>query len=206
MAGDSSRALICACALAGVVVSHSAFAILLETYPATLSASDRKQIEQVACTRPHGVSLQSLEAERYEKAPNATIYVALRCKSHGTLHSRVVNFRTACENSHGRWECESPILEIHFAVRGQDTAVSSGDLPDKLAVDMAMAVAASGTFQNESLADAVRSGCSLGHGLVQNDADLFSMSCSDGLTLEVVRERAGARETFRVVNASRAIP
>jgi hypothetical protein len=116
-----------------------------------------------------------------------------------------MNFLVQCDNSQGRWECDSPALELHVELSDKDVTVSPNGIPNQLARDLALNVAGAGSFENESLADAVISGCTVGPGKARNDPDLFLMDCRNGVAIEIVRDHADGRNVYRVLSAARAI-
>lgn len=87
----------------------------------------------------------------------------------------------------------------------KDVTVSPNGIPNQLARDLALNVAGAGSFENESLADAVISRCTVGPGKARNDPDLFLMDCRNGVAIEIVRDHADGRNVYRVLSASRAM-
>jgi hypothetical protein len=86
-----------------VVLSIVAFvapapAVVLRAYPVKLSASDRAELEALACPNKSASGQVRIDASRYDKAPNAKVYVTVDCQG------RAKQYRF-CEGTSGEWTC-----------------------------------------------------------------------------------------------------
>jgi hypothetical protein len=189
-----------------LVLSATASATMIVTYSVRLSSADRQQLEQIACVKPHGVPLQELEAEQYQRSSKSPIYAALLCKPHGIFFAEPMQYAVQCNNEKGRWLCEYSELVIHIRIEGRQVSIRPSGVPGEIARAIVLRVAASGWFEHESLAEAVMSGCIVEKDRDRHDPDLFHMQCRNGLGIDVVRDHPAGGDAYRVMNVSRSIP
>ncbi|HEY5754351.1 MAG TPA: hypothetical protein VIU34_00950 [Steroidobacter sp.] len=164
----------CALLVTLAVLASPALADLAPpSYPLELSKKDRRMLEELACTDPHGVPAEKMEITTIEPGKLSWARADIVCKAHATFRQKPMSYSVYCAVLDGRWDCSKSDLRIVVPVDNREIIVSPGKYEPGFAYDTISKVARAGSFKNYSLAEIIRSSCALSPGLASEWVDIY---------------------------------
>src|SRR5881628_1974873 len=92
--------------------------------PAELTPCVQIKLEKIVCSQ-YDVSSETISG--YYLQPGR-LGARVRCKPHRAINDHLIFAETECD-SHHRWTCDDPWLNVTFSVPGQPQSVRLGDVP-----------------------------------------------------------------------------
>jgi hypothetical protein len=156
-----------------------------QTFPVSLSRTERLVLEQVVCAKKFGVGVAEIDAQAFEaNAANAN-FADVTCRPHAQLENKPLYYVAQCAREGGQWSCGLAEVETRVDLvfpaqqKGEqaeqrELRVRPGSVAPAVAVNAIKKISTYGYFQGQSVSKALQSVCNMGLG---EKPDLIEIAC-----------------------------
>lgn len=156
-----------------------------QTFPVSLSRTERLVLEQVVCAKKFGVGVAEIDAQAFEaNAANAN-FADVTCRPHAQLENKPLYYVAQCAREAGQWSCGQAEVETRVDLvfpaqqKGEqaeqrELRVRPGSVAPAVAVNAIKKISTYGYYQGQSVSKALQSVCNMGLG---EKPDLIEIAC-----------------------------